>query len=237
MIAYKAVPDIKKPALERNKRTVILHIIKSLGRGGAEMLLPETLAKHNLSRYEFHYIYFLPWKNQVVGDIEQAHGIVTCIPANNNVQIFSRIGAIVQYIKKHNVQVVHCHMPWAGVIGRIAGRLTKVPVVYTEHNKWERYHKATYFFNKYSFARQAKVLAVSGDVAASIQKHYHKSIPAIEILRNGINIEKFSRAENTTLNVRSLFYIPQTAVVIGITCVFRRQKRLTVWLESSKAVA
>ncbi|TKK65026.1 glycosyltransferase [Ilyomonas limi] len=222
------------PVLTNGKRTVVLHIIKSLGRGGAEMLLPETLAKHNQSQYEFHYIYFLPWKDQVVGDIERENGIVTCIPAKNNIQIFGKTGAIVQYIKTHKVQIIHCHMPWAGVIGRIAGRLAKVPVVYTEHNKWERYHKATYFFNKYSFSSQAKVLAVSGEVANSIQKHYHKNTPAIQVLRNGINIDKFSRDIQMEPLVRSLYNIPETAIVIGITCVFRKQKRLTTWLEVAK---
>ena len=44
----------------------VLHIIKSLGRGGAEMLLPETLRQHDKQKYDFHYMYFLPWKNQMV---------------------------------------------------------------------------------------------------------------------------------------------------------------------------
>ena len=52
----------------------ILHIIKSLGRGGAEMLLPETLKEHNKDKFEFHYIYFLPWKNQMVEAIEKSGG-------------------------------------------------------------------------------------------------------------------------------------------------------------------
>ena len=32
----------------------ILHIIKSLGRGGAEMLLPETIRVHNKDEFKFH---------------------------------------------------------------------------------------------------------------------------------------------------------------------------------------
>lgn len=52
----------------------VLHIIKSLGRGGAEMLLPETLKLHNQEKFEFHYIYFLAWKNQMVEAIEDAGG-------------------------------------------------------------------------------------------------------------------------------------------------------------------
>ena len=53
------------------KSIPVLHIIKSLGRGGAEMLLPETLNKHDKNRYQFHYIYFIPWKYQMVEAIEK----------------------------------------------------------------------------------------------------------------------------------------------------------------------
>ena len=123
----------------------VLHIIKSLGRGGAEILLPETLRQHDKSIYEFHYIYFLPWKNQVVGEIEQEGGVVTCIQAKNNLQIISKVWKIVEYVKKNNIKLIHCHLPWAGIVGRLAGAITKIPVIYTEHNKWERYHKATFW--------------------------------------------------------------------------------------------
>ena len=64
----------------------ILHIIKSLGRGGAEMLLPETLKIHDKTKFEFHTIYFLPWKNQMVEAIENAGGKVTCFSASNNIK-------------------------------------------------------------------------------------------------------------------------------------------------------
>jgi hypothetical protein len=38
-----------------------LHIIKSLDRGGAEMLLPETLKSHNKWQFEI-YFYFNTFK-------------------------------------------------------------------------------------------------------------------------------------------------------------------------------
>ena len=65
----------------------ILHIVKSLGRGGAEVLLQETLKLHNKETYEFHYIYFLPWKNQMVEGITNAGGKVVLFSAKNNIEI------------------------------------------------------------------------------------------------------------------------------------------------------
>ena len=65
----------------------ILHLIKSLGRGGAETLIPETLKVHDKTNFVFYCIYFLPWKNQLVEEIKAAGGMVQNIPADNNIRI------------------------------------------------------------------------------------------------------------------------------------------------------
>ncbi|RYY17146.1 MAG: glycosyltransferase, partial [Chitinophagaceae bacterium] len=111
------------------------------------------------------------------------------------------------------------------------GRITGVPVVYTEHNLWERYHKLTYHLNKITYSSQERVIAVSAEVANSIKTHHKNSRPIVQVVLNGINTTKFSGAFETTTDIRKQFNIPPGAVLIGITCVFRAQKRLTTWLE------
>ncbi len=73
----------------------ILHIIKSLGRGGAEMLLPETLKLHDKTKFEFYFIYFLPWKDQMVSEIEENGGSVKCFSAANNVHLMLQIPRVI----------------------------------------------------------------------------------------------------------------------------------------------
>jgi L-malate glycosyltransferase len=214
-----------------DNRIPVLHIIKSLGRGGAEILLPETLRQHDKVKFHFHYIYFLPWKNQVVEEIQQAGGTVVCMPAKNNLRIILKAREIATYIREHKIQLVHCHLPWAGIVGRLAGRLTGVPVVYTEHNKWERYHRITYHLNKLSFSNQKVVIAVSGEVARSIKTHYHKAKPDVQVVLNGADTHKYSIDQPVQRDIRKELSIPATDIVIGIACVFRAQKRLTIWLE------
>jgi len=214
----------------------VLHIIKSLGRGGAEMLLPETLRQHDKQKYQFHYIYFLPWKNQMVSAIEQEGGKVVCIEAKNNAAILFAVRRIAAYVRKHNIQLIHCHLPWAGLAGRLVGKLTGVPVVYTEHNKWERYHKLTYHLNKLSFSSQQKVIAVSEEVANSIKINYGKANPPVQVVANGADTGKYARTQTIDNEIRKQLNIPATATVIGITCVFRVQKRLGIWLEIAKAL-
>ncbi len=208
----------------------VLHIIKSLGRGGAETLLPETLRLHNQSKFEFHYIYFLPWKDQLAETIKGYGGQVTCIPASNNVQIMLRMKEVFRYIQEHHIQVIHCHLPWAGMVGRLVHRRTGLPVLYTEHNKQERYHVLTRWMNKLTFDWQTIAIAVSDDVAVSIRKHIHTNTP-VRTLLNGVNTDFFQRVEVEGIQLKKQLGIPEDAFVIGTVAVFRTQKRLKEWLE------
>ncbi|RYG28092.1 MAG: glycosyltransferase, partial [Chitinophagaceae bacterium] len=212
----------------------VLHIIKSLGRGGAEMLLQETLPYHDHSKFEFHYIYFLPWKDQMVEGIEENGGVVNNFPANNNISIMLQVKKIVRYIRENKIQLVHCHLPWAGFVGRIVHRQTGIPVVYSEHNKQERYRSVTRYLNKLTYNWQTSVIAVSGDVAESIKKNINPIIP-VHTLLNGVAVEKFNRDHEAGLNIRKQYGINENAIVIGTIAVFRFQKRLKEWIDVFKS--
>ncbi len=208
----------------------VLHIIKSLGRGGAEMLLQEVLQAHDQSVFEFHFIYFLPWKNQMVAGIEANGGKVTCLSANDNIRIMLKAGEVIKYIKDNDINIVHCHLPWAGFLGRIVHLKTKIPLLYTEHNIQERYHWITKFLNKLTFGWQTSAIAVSDDVAKSIQKVIHPAIPVHTIL-NGVNTSSFQRDETAGSVIREKLGLSEEHILIGVIAVFRFQKRLIEWID------
>lgn len=209
----------------------ILHIIKSLGRGGAEMLLPETLKSHNKEQFEFHYLYFLPWKNQLVESIENAGGKVTCFSAKNNVQLLLQYPKIIRYCKEHQIQLIHAHLPWAGFVSRLVHLKTRIPLFYTEHNLQERYHFITKFLNKLSFNWQTIGVGVSEDVTQSILNNIQPKIPVQTVL-NGVNTTTFQRKNPMErASIREDYGIPNDVVVVGTVAVFRFQKRLDLWLE------
>ncbi|MCA6073418.1 glycosyltransferase [Fulvivirga sedimenti] len=213
----------------------ILHIIKSLGRGGAETLLPESLKLHNQNKFEFHYVYFLPWKDQMVSSIEENGGKVTCMEANNNIAIMRKRNEVVDYCRNNNIQLIHCHLPWAGFLGRLVHRKTGIPMVYTEHNKQERYHRVTFNINRWTFNSQTAAIAVSEDVRDSIIKNINPSIPVRTIL-NGVNTVNFQRDRLSGISLRNELGYDEGTVVIGTIAVFRFQKRIVEWLQIFKAV-
>ena len=206
----------------------VLHIIKSLGRGGAEMLLPETLKIHDQDVFEFHYIYFLPWKDQMVEALKVAGGKVYCFEAKDNIRLLLQYKDIIKYCLENKIDVIHCHLPWAGFVGRIVHKKTGIPVLYTEHNMQERYHIATKTINKFSFNSQNLAFGVSEDVSQSIKKNINPVIPVKTIL-NGVNTDSFISSQNSS--IRTDLGIPENAIVIGNVAVFRFQKRIVEWLK------
>lgn len=186
----------------------------------------------------------------MVPAIEALGAKAVCFKANNNLQMFQRVGEISRYVQEHQIDVIHSHLPWAGVVARLVGKKTGVLVVYTEHNKWERYNKITYWLNKLSFGWQNAAVAVSDDVQQSIRKNAGTSfrelvLPATPGVRmkgkaqqpyllnilNGVNTAHFVREEQAALQIRKELGIPTNAPVIGTVSVFRFQKRLDVWME------
>ncbi|WP_162126251.1 glycosyltransferase [Flavobacterium phycosphaerae] len=206
----------------------VLHIIKSLGRGGAEMLLPETIKVHDQSRFEFHCIYFLPWKDQMVPAIEKAGGKVTCFSAKNNLTLLFQYPKIVKYCKENNIQLIHAHLPWAGIVARIAGRLAKLPVLYTEHNNFDKYHILTKILSSVTYKFQTKVLAVSEDAKAALERRnlFHD----IVYVPNGVNTDFFSKTNHFSQLPEVEGFVGHDKV-IGTVAVFRKQKRLDIFIE------
>ncbi|WZL88731.1 glycosyltransferase [Salinimicrobium sp. 3283s] len=213
----------------------VLHIIKSLGRGGAEMLIPETIKFHDQSRFEFHVIYFLFWKDEMVNPIMEAGGKVSCFPSSNNIKLLQQFPKVINYCKEQRIDVIHCHLPWAGFLGRLVFFKTKIPTVYTEHNMQDRYHIITKTLNKFTYNLQSLALGVSDDVTKSINTFIKPKIP-IETLLNGVNTNSFRRDPEAGRETRKKLSIPAGAIVFGNVAVFRFQKRLVEWLQEFKKI-
>lgn len=199
------------------------------------MLLPETLKQHDKNRFSFHFIYFLPWKNQMEKSLVENGGTVTCLNARNNIFLMLRLRAVVKYVKDNDIKIIHAHLPWAGILARMVGRLVNIPVIYTEHNILERYHLITRIANLATMNWLTKLIAVSEEVALSVQRNKSSLVPPVQVLVNGVDTNHFQ--PNKSFEIRRLLGIPDNASVVGTVAVFRPQKRLDVWIDTAKTIA
>lgn len=198
------------------------------------MLLPETLKYHDKEQFEFYYIYFLPWKDQMVEAIKGHGGNVTCLTAANNIQIFRKVPALVKYIRQQKIQLVHCHLPWAGIAGRIAAKAAGIPVVYTEHNNFSRYHNLTKIASRLTMSLNQLVIPVSGDAEQALKEVVDTS--KVKLILNGVDTIAFKR-ESSQLTIRRKLQIPEDHIVISTAAVFREQKRLDNFIKVAGNIA
>jgi glycosyltransferase involved in cell wall biosynthesis len=92
-------------------------------------------------------------------------------------------------VRERRIRLVHSHSPYPGIGARLSLG-ARVRHVYTEHNVWPRYHRATYWANLLTYPRNDFVFAVSDEVRASIR--YPRAFrflrrPPVETLYHGLD--------------------------------------------------
>lgn len=168
--------------------------------------------------------------------LENNGGKVSCLAAKNNLTIVLKAQEIIEYVRKNRIDLIHSHLPWAGVVARIVGRITGVPVIYTEHNKQERYHLWTRIMNIATLNWLTQVIAVSEDVENSLRKFKPNLHAPLVTILNGVNTSYFAPGIFNGRSIRSSLQISDNAIVIGTISVFRFQKRLDLWLEIARQI-
>jgi L-malate glycosyltransferase len=192
-----------------NKRIKVLHLIKSLGRGGAEKLIPETALIHNREKFEFHCLYFYHQKQNIVDELEAAGIQVHLIPSGN-LGLFLQVKKVTEFVMEQQFDILHAHLPWAGILARFVGKKLPIPIVYTEHNTWERYNKLSYWGNRLTFKHQDVAIAVSNEVALSMQlnsifdPYQRGGRLKVKVVQNGVNTDAFRKVQSTKYQVSSI---------------------------------
>jgi glycosyltransferase involved in cell wall biosynthesis len=199
----------------------VLLLIKGLGRGGAEQLLVSAAPYLDRSRFEYEVAYLLPWKDALVGELNQAGLPVHCLDGARGAGWIRRLRSLV---KAGGFHLVHVHSPYAAIGARVGLPRRGGPrLVYTEHNVWDRYHLATYWANLGTYLRNDYVLTVSDHVRRSIR--YPRPIrflrmPPVETRYYGIDRASVARWGSSD-GVREELGIPQDASVVGTVANFK----------------
>lgn len=212
----------------------VCQLIKGLGRGGAESLLPQVVAASS-DEWSHAVAYFLPWKDALVNELRAAGASVRCLPARGPVTLLLQVPRVAAWLRREKADLLHCHLPLAGLVGRLAATLVGVPVVYTEHNLQQRYHPWTRRANRWTWGMQTRVVAVSAEVARSARLACGEKVP-IRVVHNGIRMPREVTPQEVA-EVRHAAGFPTGARVVGTVAVMRSQKRLDLWLRAAARLA
>jgi glycosyltransferase involved in cell wall biosynthesis len=201
----------------------VLIVIKGLGRGGAELLLASAVPYLDRERFGYRFAYLLPSKDALVGELTAAGLPVDCLDGARGA---GWVGRLARLVRRERVDLVHVHSPVAAAGVRVAaGRRARV--VYTEHNLWGRYHRATWAANLATFPRNDHVFAVSDEVRSSIRYPGPMRLlrlPPTETLHHGLDPAAVAGWGPGGDGVRAELGIPEDAPLVGSIANFKAAK-------------
>lgn len=147
----------------------ILHLINSLGRGGAETLLKDTIPL--LPEYR-HVICYLNRPNDFKQDFPGIE--VICLHHESKLQTLSSVRQIRGIIRKHNVTIVHAHLLESTWLGRLA-TMKNVHFVSTIHSTLSKdafeVNRNSLRIEQLTVSSRQNIIAVSQTVLNDYLKH------------------------------------------------------------------
>jgi glycosyltransferase involved in cell wall biosynthesis len=174
-----------------SKKIKLTHIICSLGYGGAERFLIDLIKNTDREKYEISVLCVIEG-GQLVKELKLNGIKVFIIGKKTKLGIFT-IWKIYKYLKKEKIQIVHTHLFAGDTWGRIAAVLARTSVIIsTEHSVNFNEGIIKRLVKKFLSYFTDKIIAISKTVKENSQKRDWINPKKIEVIYNGINLEKFS---------------------------------------------
>jgi len=150
-------------------------------------------------------------------------------------------------INEEKYDIVHCHTPMGGVIGRIASRGMRnqgAKVLYTAHGfhfykgapliNWMLY----YTMEKYLAHMTDCIITINGEDYERAKKHFQSQITAVEKSSGiGVNIDRFSPAEGNEKETLKKKYGYEGKFILLYAAEFIKRKNHRFFIEAASELA
>jgi glycosyltransferase involved in cell wall biosynthesis len=215
----------------------ILWAIKGLGPGGAETLLVSAARVADRQRLRFDACYGVPWRKQLVDDLEAEGVRVHALSGGASVDRTWPL-KLRRLIRHGGYDVVHAHSPLVAAAARVAvlslPRGQRPGLVTTEHSVWQQLQPLTRLANAATCLLDDVRLAVSRPVHESMWPPFRGGV---EVLLHGIVPSDTHVAAGTRERMRSELGLPMDATVVCTVANLRAQKGYEDLLCAARKVA
>ena len=175
----------------------VLHIIPTLGSGGAEKMLVD-LVEEMLKKGVSCEVAVLTTANNFFGEALAKLNIPIYYGEEQKVYTFHNISFLNKLIKTNHYDCIHTHLYAPQLFTPIALKFANVntPLITTEHSTHNkrRNNKLFYFLDYWMYKHYAKIIAITEDTKINLVKYLPYSKGKIEVIENGINIEAYKEA-------------------------------------------
>jgi glycosyltransferase involved in cell wall biosynthesis len=212
----------------------ILYVITKLELGGAQKHLLSLIT--NLDKSKYNIFLFTAKEGLLLNDALAIVGL--CIKTSSNltrpINSFKDLPALFEiynFIKNHNIDIVHTHSSKAGIIGRLAAKLAKVKIIiHTVHgwpfNDYQRFVARYLYIWLERFAAQFsdKLIVVSGFDKEKGLRNYIGNNNKYILIHYGILLKNFAISEYKINNIRKECGLRSNDLAIGMIACFKPQK-------------
>lgn len=176
-------------------RKGVITVIESLGRGGAERLVVTTMSRLRRERFDPR-VATLFGPSDLAGELRDLGVPVHELEMRGPVDIPRATVKLRRLLEHTGAGVVHTHLYFANIVGRLATRGGAAKLVTTLHNPDYTYDagvgprfRIRKALDRLTLHRPGHLIAVSEEVRRDYQSHF--DLPDIEVLYNFIDLDPF----------------------------------------------
>ena len=213
----------------------VTYLITDSGVGGAEKMAAALIRGLDRTRFEPSLLAMKPLGETAAGLLEEGVPAASLgLPGRVSGAYFFRLpGAfrqLCQELKRQKTDILHCFLFQANFLGRIAARLTGVPVNISSLRVMEAEHRSQFFLDRLTSSWVTRWTAVGEAVRRFAISEIGLDPARIKVIPNGIEPADLDRADPG--RVRQEFGIPSETPLLGTIGRLHPQKGVDVLLRA-----
>ena len=211
----------------------LLYIITKLELGGAQKQLLSLISALDKDRYNIFL--FTAGDGLLIPEALAIEGLILkrskfLERVINPLKDILALLEIYFFIKKNRIQIVHTHSSKAGILGRLAAKFAKTPVIIHTVHGWSfndyQFRPVNYlyrFLERICATFTSKIIVVSSFDQAKGLKNSIASKERYILIRYGLDDKAFS-ATSKRREIRQSLGLSDMALVVGMVACFKFQK-------------
>lgn len=196
----------------------ILHVITSLGTGGAERLMVDLLPRLRDLGNDVSLLLFDGTRTAFYDELEQSGIKISSLSQGGNVYDIRYIDKLRKILPQYDI--VHTHNTACQYFVSLARRLSrcKTRIVTTEHNTFNRRREYPLLrhVDRVIYRKYDAIIAISDKTRENLTAFVGNDFP-ISIINNGIDLSPYA-------NFKPNFPQPEEDVIVTMIAAFRPQK-------------
>ncbi|MGH9079971.1 MAG: glycosyltransferase [Acidimicrobiales bacterium] len=219
----------------------MLVAIKSLGHGGAERLVVDTVAHGDHGTFDYEVAFVLDSEDAFVGTLEANGTKVHDLGARGDLDL-SWMTAFRRLLMDNDFDIVHFHLPYSAGLGRLViatlPRRRKPVTLYTEHSLWNKVTPPVRAVNRATIGLDRALIAVSEAAYDALPRALKARA---RVVVHGVDLSRsrdlMARRHQIREALRDELGVPPAELVAVTVAGLRREKGYDVLLDTARLVA